>query len=318
MPWEEKPADHRDVLWRYSKNPIIKRDSTKNSNSIFNSAVVPFKKAFAGVFRVDDTSRRMNINRGFSNDGINWNIDDNPINFIPVNNDIPPSDYKYDPRVIWIEDRYYIIWCNGYHGPCIGAGYTFDFEKFYQMENILMPYNRNGVLFPRKIKGQFALLQRPSDGGHTAFGDIFYSESPDMIFWGKHRHVMTTDTRQSGWQSTKIGAGPAPIETSEGWLMIYHGVLTSCNGYVYSFGAALLDLDQPWKVIARGRPYLLSPQKNYECLGDVPNVVFPCAALHNNETGQIAIYYGGADTVTNLAFGRIDEIIDFIKTNKMD
>ena len=81
------------------------------------------------------------------------------------------------------------------------------------------------------------------------------------------------------WQSTKIGAGPTPIETDEGWLVLYHGVLTSCNGFVYSMGAALLDLDEPWKVLARGRDYLLSPQVLYEQVGDVPNVVFPCAAL---------------------------------------
>ncbi|NMD30637.1 MAG: glycosidase, partial [Chloroflexi bacterium] len=114
---------------------------------------------------------------------------------------------------------------------------------------------------------------------------------------------------------TKIGAGPIPIETPEGWLMIYHGVLTSCNGFVYSFGAALLDLDQPWKVIHRTKSYLLHPREIYENVGDVPNVAFPCAALVDGATGRIAIYYGGADTVTCLAFGRISEIIDFIKSD---
>jgi beta-1,4-mannooligosaccharide/beta-1,4-mannosyl-N-acetylglucosamine phosphorylase len=120
-----------------------------------------------------------------------------------------------------------------------------------------------------------------------------------------------------GWQSTKIGAGPTPIETTEGWLMIYHGVLTSCNGFVYSFGAALLDIDQPWKVIYRTAPYLLSPQTLYECVGDVPNVVFPCAALCDGPTGRIAIYYGGADTVTCLAYTQVNELIDFIKDNSI-
>jgi beta-1,4-mannooligosaccharide/beta-1,4-mannosyl-N-acetylglucosamine phosphorylase len=107
------------------------------------------------------------------------------------------------------------------------------------------------------------MLSRPSDNGHTPFGDIFYSQSPDLIHWGRHRFVMGT---AGGWQSTKIGAGPVPIETDEGWLLIYHGVLTSCNGFVYSFGAALLDLDEPWKVRYRAAPYLLSPQTLYECV----------------------------------------------------
>jgi beta-1,4-mannooligosaccharide/beta-1,4-mannosyl-N-acetylglucosamine phosphorylase len=120
---------------------------------------------------------------------------------------------------------------------------------------------------------------------------------------------------KDGWQATKIGAGPVPIETPGGWLLFYHGVLTSCNGFVYSFGAALLDLDQPWKVIHRGGPYLLSPQTPYECVGDVPNVVFPTSALYDEPTGRIAIYYGGADTITALAFAKLDEVLDFLKTN---
>jgi len=170
----------------------------------------------------------------------------------------------------------------------------------------------DGVLFPRKINNKYVMLSRPSDNGHTPFGDIFLSQSPDMIHWGEHRFVMgVTD----GWQSTKIGAGPIPIETSVGWLLFYHGVLTSCNGFVYSFGAALLDLEEPWKVIYRGMPYLLSPQELYENVGDVPNVAFPCAALFDETTGRIAIYYGGADTVTALAFCKLDEVLDFLKHN---
>lgn len=315
IPWEEKPSQRKDdILWRYSKNPVIERDLTATSNSIFNSAVVPFKGEFVGVFRCDDTCRNMNLHFGRSKDGFKWEIEDEPINFIKTSDDIPSSDYKYDPRVVFVEDRYYIIWCNGYHGASIGMGYTFDFEKFYQLENPLMPYNRNGVLFPRKINGHLALLSRPSDSGHTPFGDIFYSESPDGTFWGKHRHVMSP---ASGWQSTKIGAGPAPIETKDGWLLFYHGVLTSCNGFVYSFSAALLDLNEPWKVIARAEPYLISPKMPYECTGDVPNVTFPCTALVDGDTGRVAIYYGCADTVTGLAFGKIDEIVDFVKKHNM-
>ena len=216
------------------------------------------------------------------------------------------------PRVVKIDDKYWVTWCNGDHGYTIGIAYTYDFEKFYQMENAFLPWNRNGVLFPRKIDGRYAMLSRPSDTGHTLFGDIFYSESPDMTFWGKHRFVMAPT---AGWQSKKIGPGHVPIETSEGWLMIYHGVLNSCNGFVYSFGSALLDLEKPWKVIARSEPYLLSPQKLYECVGDVQNVVFPCAALCDSDTGRMAIYYGGADTVTCMAFSTIDKILDFTKNN---
>jgi beta-1,4-mannooligosaccharide/beta-1,4-mannosyl-N-acetylglucosamine phosphorylase len=312
IPWEDRPAGSSAVVWRYSQNPVIKRDHTPRSNSIFNSAVIPFKDGFAGVFRIDDTRRIMNVHSGKSRDGWKWDIQPDPIRWMCEEAEIAPFAYRYDPRVCWLDDRYYVTWCNGYHGPTIGVGYTFDFETFYQIENAFLPHNRNGVLFPRKINGKYAMVSRPSDTGHTPFGDIFYSESPDMTHWGKHRFVMAP--KSWTWQSTKIGAGPTPIETAEGWLLIYHGVLTSCNGYVYSMGAALLDLDQPWKVVYRGGPYLLSPQTLYENVGDVPNVVFPCAALTDAPTGRIALYYGAADTVTGLAFAYVDEIIDFIKS----
>ncbi len=151
LPWEERPAGYTRPVWRYSQNPVIRRDLLPTSNSIFNSAVVPYDGVFAGVFRCD------------------------------------------------------------------------------------------------------------------------------LCYWGKHRHVMSPV--DNSWMYTKVGAGPVPIETSEGWLLIYHGVLTSCNGFVYSAGTALLDLDHPWKVIARSRHYILSPQTLYECVGDVPNVVFPCVVV---------------------------------------
>jgi len=314
MPWEDRPKGTNGPVWRSERNPIIPRDLLPTSNSIFNSAVVPFKDGFAGVFRCDNTARDMQIHSGKSKDAIHWEIEPEPIDFQYDDPERGKSEYKYDPRVVKIEDRYYISWCNGYHGPTIGLGYTGDFETFHQLENAFLPYNRNGVLFPRKINGNYAMLSRPSDTGHTPFGDIFYSESPDMTYWGKHRHVMS---KSDGWQSTKIGAGPTPIETSEGWLMIYHGVLTSCNGFVYSMGAALLDIDEPWKVKYRTRPYILNPRMDYENVGDVPNVVFPCAALHDSETGRIAIYYGAADTVTCLAFTTADIIVEFIKRHSV-
>lgn len=314
MPWEDRPAGSKEIMWRYSANPIIGRDALSTSNSIFNSAVVPFGDGYAGVFRCDDTNRRMRLHVGFSKDGINWDIEEEDIVLTGGDDEVGKWVYGYDPRVTWIEDRYYVTWCNGYHGPTIGCAWTTDFKVFHQLENAFLPFNRNGVMFPRKINGRFAMLSRPSDNGHTPFGDIFYSESPDMEFWGRHRHVMSPAAfEDSAWQCMKIGAGPIPVETSEGWLMIYHGVLRSCNGYVYSFGSALLDLEEPWKVLARSGPYLIAPREIYELTGDVPNVTFPCASLHDPDTGRIAVYYGCADTVTGLAFGYIDEIVEFTK-----
>lgn len=314
IPWEDRPAGTSDVVWRSTRNPIIRRDAIPRSNSIFNSAVVRFGAGYAGVFRVDDRTRTMNLHAGRSDDGLHWRIDPEPIAFEPTDERIreiqDPFVHAYDPRVTWLEDRYVVTWCNGYHGPTIGVGFTLDFETFHQLDNAFLPFNRNGVMFPRRIDGHYAMLSRPSDSGHTPFGDIYYSESPDLVHWGRHRHVMAPIPWT--WQSTKVGAGPTPIETPEGWLLIYHGVLTSCNGFVYSMGAALLDLDEPWRVIARGRDYLLSPQAPYEQVGDVPNVVFPCAALVDRESDRVSIYYGGADTVTCLAHARLSELVGFV------
>ena len=313
LPWQEKPASCKDVIWRYDQNPVIKRDQVFNSNSIFNSAVVPFEGGFAGVFRVDDRSRNMELHAGFSKDGLNWEINDERISFVSDIPDMQEFQYGYDPRVAWIEDRFYVTWCNAYGWkPTIGLAYTYDFKTFHQLENAYLPFNRNGVLFPRRIGGNYMMMSRPSDSGHTPFGDIYVSQSPDLTYWGKHRHMMGPSR---GWESTKIGAGPIPIETDRGWLIFYHGVLTSCNGFVYSFSAALLDKDEPWKVLKRGKDYLISPQTLYECVGDVPNVTFPCANLVDADTGRIAIYYGCADTVTSLCFTTVDDVMDWLDHN---
>lgn len=319
IPWEDDHTEGFDPVWRYSGNPIIGRRGNKISNSVFNSAVVRFEDGFAGVFRCDSRSISMDIFVGKSKDGIHWEIEDTPIQFEGADPEILKREYRYDPRVCFIEDRYYVTWCNGYHGPTIGIAYTFDFKKFVQLENAYLPFNRNGVLFPRKINGMYMMLNRPSDNGHTPFGDIFISQSKDLEFWGRHRYVMgTVKDDASAWQSTKIGPGPIPIETKEGWLMIYHGVINTCNGFVYRMGVALLDLNEPWKVLKRSKNYILAPHEPYECVGDVPNVVFPCATLHDEETGKIAIYYGCADTVTGLAFTTVDKLLAYVNEHHLE
>ena len=152
---------------------------------------MPFEDGYAGVFRVDDTRRLMNIHAGRSGDGVGWTIDPEPISFTAADARVADLaerfEHAYDPRVTWLEDRFYVTWCNGYHGPTIGLAHTTDFRTFTQLDNAFLPFNRNGVLFPRRIGGAYAMLNRPSDGGHTPFGDVFYSESPDLVHWGRHR-----------------------------------------------------------------------------------------------------------------------------------
>jgi beta-1,4-mannooligosaccharide/beta-1,4-mannosyl-N-acetylglucosamine phosphorylase len=317
IPWQSRPSGSSDVVWRYTQNPVIPRHASPTADSIYNSAVVPFRGGFAGVFRVDDRARNMTLRVGRSDDGVRFQIADERLKFSCDTPEIGEFLEGYDPRVVPLEGRYYVIWCNNYHGYTIGLGYTEDFERFVQLENALLPFNRNGVLFPRRVGGEYLMLSRPSDAGHTPFGDIFLSRSQDLVYWGKHRHVMgpKRDRGLVNWQMTKIGAGPYPIETREGWLLFYHGVLTTCNGFTYSMGAALLDLDEPWKVRYRTRPYLLTPEMPYEGVGNTQNVLFPCAALSDAATGRIAIYYGAADTSTGLAFCEADELISYVKDN---
>ena len=223
--------------------------------------------------------------------------------------------YAYDACLVRVQDTDYAIWCQDFYGAAIGIAKSKDLKTFVRIENPFLPFNRNAVLFPRKINGNFVMLSRPSDSGHTPFGDIFVSESPDMVYWGKHRHVMGKSSEW--WESLKIGGGAAPIETSEGWLLFYHGVAGTCNGYVYSIGGAILDIDNPSIVKYRCENFLLTPEEWYEERGFVPNVCFPCATIHDSESGKIAIYYGAADSYVGLAFTKLDEIVDYIKSHSV-
>jgi beta-1,4-mannooligosaccharide/beta-1,4-mannosyl-N-acetylglucosamine phosphorylase len=305
IPWQERPAGVRDVVWRHAGNPVIGRRPLPDVLGIYNSAVVPFGDGFAAVFRLEDRTRFPRLHMGWSDDGLQWHIEPAPIVFANrPDEEIDVSDYAYDPRVVKIEDKYYITWCGGHNGPTISIATTTDFQKFTRVENAFLPHNRNGVLFPRRIGGKYYMLSRPSDNGHTPFGDIYISQSPDMVHWGMHRKVMGRGGDEHGiwWQRTKIGAGPAPIETDDGWLMIYHGVL---------------DLDEPWRVTYRCRNILLAPEADYEVAGHVPNVVFPVAALCEPESDRLAVYYGAADTVTCLCYARLSELVAYVKENSL-
>lgn len=316
VPWQDKPANLSGApIWRYSENPIIKRNPIKGVGRIFNSAVLPYNDEFIGVFRGEQVNGISFIYLGHSKDGIRWEFREDKIHFVDeAGNEFMPK-YAYDPRLVKVEDIYYIIWCTEFYGASIGLAKTTDFKTFIRLENPFIPFNRNAVLFPRKINGNYVMLSRPSDSGHTPFGDIFLSESPDLTYWGKHRHVMGSSL--AWWESLKIGGGAAPIETDEGWLLFYHGVAGTCNGYVYSIGGVILDLENPSIVKYRCENYLLTPQEWYEERGFVPNVCFPCATIQDAESGRIAIYYGAADSYVALAFTQFEEIMEYIKKNSV-
>lgn len=312
IPWQERPAqDHHDApVWRYAHNPVIGRNPAPGLARIFNSAVAPYGDGFVAVLRGEQVDGVPHIYLGTSADGIRWQINPERIPFVDAQGEPFMPGYAYDPRLVKVENTYYIIWCTDFYGAAIGMAKTQDFKTFVRLENPFIPFNRNAVLFPRKINGMFKLLSRPSDSGHTPFGDIFISDSPDMVFWGRHRHVMSRGS--AWWESVKIGGGAAPIETNVGWLLFYHGVSSTCNGFVYSIGGAVLDLDEPSRVLYRCRNFLLTPEESYEERGFVPNVCFPCATLQDADTGRIALYYGAADTCVGLAFTTVAQVTQYI------
>lgn len=311
LPFQENDTDQ--VIWRYKGNPIIKRNPIAKVGRIFNSAIINCQNRFVGIFRGDGLDMIPRLYLGFSDDGINFQYETNPIQFIK---DGKPYDlkYAYDPRLVKIDDTYYVTWCDGFeYLPAIGLAKTTDFKTFIMLDHPFLPFNRNGVLFPKKINNQYYLLSRPSDSGHTPFGDIFISSSKDLEYWGKHKLVMRKGN--DWWENLKIGPGTPPIETSIGWLEFYHGVTHTCNGYVYSIGAVILDREDPSIVKYRVKGFVMTPEEDYETNGFVPNVTFPCSALCDKKTGRIAIYYGAADTYIGLAFTKLDLIIDYILKN---
>ena len=314
IPWQEKTAGHQLPIWRHTQNPIIGRNPAGEIARIFNSAVIPWEGAFIGVFRGEMINGRPFLYLGHSQDGLSWTFDSSKITMTDENGTPWNPLYAYDPRLVEVEDTYYIIWCGDFDGASIGLAKTQDFKTFIRLENPFLPFNRNGVLFPKRINGKYVMLSRPSDSGHTPFGDIMLSQSPDLKYWGEHRVVM-----QKGgygwWQAVKIGCGPAPIETDEGWLMFYHGVTGTCNGFVYSMSAAILDKECPSKVLYRCGTLMMTPEEWYEERGFVPNVVFPCAALTDAATGRICLYYGAADTYVGVAYTTVEETINFIKAH---
>lgn len=316
MPWQEPEKEERQPLWRYRENPIIGRNPLKGVARIFNSAVAPYEGGFIGVFRAEQRDGVPHIYLGRSQDAVHWEFESEKIPFVDENGEPFMPVYAYDPRLVKIEDTYYMMWCQDCYGASIGMARTNDFKTFTRLENPFLPFNRNAVLFPRKINGKFMMLSRPSDSGHTPFGDIFISESPDLVYWGRHRHVMGKNSR-FWWQNVKIGGGAAPIETTEGWLLFYHGVTGTCNGLVYSIGGAILDIDNPSVVKYRCKEFLLTPETWYEERGFVPNVTFPCATIHDGATGRIAVYYGAADSYVGLAFTTVERVVEYIKENSV-
>ena len=189
--------------------------------------------------------------------------------------------------------------------------------RSFEYETMVTPPgidDRDGVLFPEKVGGRYVLLHRPTSWVGRTYGldraGIWLAFSDDLLNWDYGtgpQYLLLSPREDVAWEAAKIGAGPPPVRTPAGWLMIYHGVDTR---HVYRVGAALLDLADPRKVLARTDEFLMEPELPWEKVGVIPNVVFPTAAVLRGS--ELLVYYGAADRVVGLATARVDELLDFL------
>jgi predicted GH43/DUF377 family glycosyl hydrolase len=191
------------------------------------------------------------------------------------------------------------------YGPRLAIAQTGDFHTYRRLAVVSEPVNKDGALFGKKIDGRYVRFDRPMVG---STGHIWLSYSDDLVHWGDSEVVLPT--RPDHWDCTRVGASAPPIETEAGWLEIYHGVKDTAAGPIYRLGAALFDLENPARVIGRAAIPILSPREPYERVGDIPNVVFSCGAIHEEATGDVKMYYGAADTCICVGTAKLEALIE--------
>ena len=292
------------LITRFSGNPILtKEDVPYPVATVHNAAVVKHNHEYVMIFRAHRLNGRSILGLARSSDGYKFKVDPKPF--------MTPSD-EYDeygvedPRITYI-DGIYLITYSAYsrYGVRVGLARTVDFSKVERVAYITQPDMRNVVIFPDKFGEYYARLDRP----HTELTrwSIWISYSKDLIHWGRSKVVMRSQFYR--WDAMKLGPGTPPIKTEKGWLNIYHGVFETMAGAVYRLGVALHDLKDPAKIIGVGDNWILEPEDPWERVGYVPNVVFSCAAVPE-EDGALKIYWGGADTVMCVGTANIHELVE--------
>ncbi len=298
----------RDIIHRWEGNPMISvEDIPFPCNSVFNAGAVVHDGQYVLLLRVEDMRGRSVLALARSTNGFHFTVDPQPA--MEPSEEEPFRTYERrgieDPRITPLEGVYYIMYtAYSKYGACLALARTADFKSYERLGIISEPENKDGCLFPRKINGRYARLDRPLAGG---IGNIWISYSDDLKMWGDSRVVMTT--MPGRWDADRIGASVPPIETPQGWLEIYHGVKNTSGGPLYRLGVVLLDLDEPSKVIGRGAVPILSPREYYERIGDIGNVVFSCGAIQNGFTGSLKVYYGAGDTCICVGTTTMEELL---------
>ena len=297
----------QDILTRHPANPVLTgADIPGGANSVFNCGFVRHEGKIVGLLRVERLDGTQTVRYAESDDGVTFRVDPEETLVPTAEPQLTYEEAIYDPRITKIGQTYYATYAAENRFGCqIGLARSSDCRTWEKMDLIAEPDNRNIVLFPETIGGLYYRLDRPFSGQQ---GGVWVSSSPDLIFWGRHRNIM--ESRRFSWDRGKIGPGAPPIKTDKGWLVIYHGTTPLCNNLIYRLGIAMLDLDDPTKVIHRPKRYLMTPTADYERIGDTPNVCFACAAIPSENGKEVSIYYGAADQVLCLATARLDDLID--------
>lgn len=306
----------RDVLFRYEGNPVLSaEDFPCKMRAVYNSSAIKTHDGrYVMLCRVNQLNHMTLLWGTDSDDGLNWTVRDEPFEMpdTPEWKEAAASVY-YDPRITYIDGEYKVLLATQSPHECRVAMFrSADLDELEFVNFINAPDNRNMVIFPEKSPdGRYMRLERPNLASAGGKGDIWLSYSPDLIHWGDSHRVLSTSQQ---WNFGIGGLGPStvPVRTDQGWLIIYHAVMQNCTTREYSVGAALLDLDEPYKPLHYTKHPILYPQADYEMTGLVEHVCFPCSLIvEPDET--LKLYYGGADTVQCVATGKLDEVIHACK-----
>jgi len=296
---------------RYEGNPVLSpKDWPYPANAVFNPAAAQVNRETLLLVRVEDMEGFSHLTIARSADGkTDWQIDKQPT-LVP---DVSAKERSFgieDPRIVWLEDRReyaitYVSFSEG--GPLVSLMLTPDFQEFYRLGPIVPPEDKDACLFPRRFDGRYALIHRPIIRGEA---HIWLAFSPDLRHWGDHE--MLLPTREGQWDCHRVGLGTQPIETPEGWLIIYHGVRVTGGRSIYRVGLALLDLDNPRRILRRSDVWVFGPAEDYELVGDAPHVTFPTGAILDKESNELRVYYGAADTTVALTTAQMDKLVDYV------
>ena len=311
------PQAHDLLFQRHPANPILSAaDWPHTVNAVFNPGAVQLPDGTALLLcRVEDRRGISCLWAARSNDGISgWQVDPEPA-LLPRPQDHPEETWGVeDPRIVWLEElERYAVTYTAYSqtGPAVSLALTADFRTYERVGVVMPPEDKDAALLPRRHSGRWLMLHRPRTGLGS---DIWLAESPDLIHWGRHRLLLAA-RRGAWWDANKIGLGPPLIETSRGWLLLYHGMRRTAAGCLYRLGVALLDPVDPGRVLARGDEWVLGPREDYERQGDVGDVVFPCGYTIGPDSDTLFVYYGAADTCVGLATARVSELLAWLDTH---